>query len=138
MKRLYWLILPATTLGLILLALPLSPHPSGLGTHQSLGLPPCFFLNLTGFICPSCGLTTSWAYLLNGDIAAAWVAHPLGPLLFVLTMVTSLICLRDFFASESWLKKIFHRLRPQPLMWGCYGALGIYFGVWFFQLMLKV
>lgn len=37
-------------------------------THRQLGLPPCSFKELTGYPCPSCGMTTSFALLLHGDI----------------------------------------------------------------------
>jgi len=34
---------------------------------------------LMGFdFCPGCGLGTSVAYLLRGDLASSWAAHPLG------------------------------------------------------------
>lgn len=44
----------------------LSPSPEGFGTHQGLGLPPCTIVQWTGTRCPSCGMTTSWAWLIRG------------------------------------------------------------------------
>ena len=35
-----------------------------MGTHQQLGLPPCNFVTLTGYPCPACGMTTSFALLV--------------------------------------------------------------------------
>jgi hypothetical protein len=62
-------------LGLLVTAARLEPDPRGLGTHQRLGLPPCTFYSLTGLRCPSCGMTTSWAYLTRGRLLAAVQAN---------------------------------------------------------------
>jgi hypothetical protein len=47
------------------------------GSHQTLGLPNCRFKELTGMPCPSCGMTTSFAFLVRGDLVdsvkANWV-----------------------------------------------------------------
>ena len=45
----------------------LSPDPSGLGTHQQLGLPPCSARLLLGIRCPACGMTTSWSHFMRGQ-----------------------------------------------------------------------
>ncbi|MBI4238079.1 MAG: DUF2752 domain-containing protein [Deltaproteobacteria bacterium] len=63
-----------------LLVSRLTPSPTGIGTHEQFGLPPCPLHWLTGWPCPACGLTTSWCHLSHGAWAAAFRAHLLGPL----------------------------------------------------------
>jgi hypothetical protein len=63
----------------------LRPDGRGFGTHQQLGLPPCTFWVLFGRRCPSCGMTTSWAHLVRGQIAGALAANVGGTLLGALT-----------------------------------------------------
>ena len=70
----------------------LTPDPSGMGTHTQLGLPPCGFLTLTSLPCPTCGLTTSFAHMARLQITGAWRAHPLGPVLFSLTLIAVAVC----------------------------------------------
>jgi len=84
-------------LGLILLAIGLAallglaralePNPQGRGTHQQLGLPPCTFVVLFGRPCPTCGMTTSWAYLVRGHVVAALRSNTSGALLGMLALV---------------------------------------------------
>jgi Protein of unknown function (DUF2752) len=50
-------------------------------------LPVCPFLQITGHPCPFCGGTRSFAYVWNGDLAHAVRLYPLGPVMFVATMV---------------------------------------------------
>ena len=83
-----WLLI--TTLGVAVLgvALFLEPDPRGFGTHQQLGLPPCGFRWLTGFSCPGCGLTTSFAHGIRGSWLRAAVANPIGLALFFAVCLT--------------------------------------------------
>ncbi|MER3414527.1 MAG: hypothetical protein C4340_04500 [Armatimonadota bacterium] len=74
----------------------LSPDPSGHGTHRQLGLPPCAFNLATGKLCPSCGLTTSFAAMARMDVTTATRAHALGPALFVLMAVLAVYFLSKF------------------------------------------
>jgi hypothetical protein len=50
-------------------------------THLQLGLPPCSFRLMTGVPCPSCGMTTSFALLVRGDVLNSLRANAVGTLL---------------------------------------------------------
>lgn len=52
-----------------------------IATHQQLGLPPCTFVDVTGIPCPACGMTTSFALLVRGDIFSSLRANWVGTLL---------------------------------------------------------
>ena len=61
----------------------LIPDPSGRGTHRQLGLPPCTIVVLFGKPCPTCGMTTSWAHAVRGQLFRALRANVGGALLAV-------------------------------------------------------
>ena len=52
-------------------------------THLQLGLPRCAFYDKTGYPCPSCGFTTSFALTMHADPANALRANSVGTLLAV-------------------------------------------------------
>lgn len=76
----------ATALGV---ALALQPAAKGYGTHQQLGLPRCMFVVLFDARCPSCGMTTSWAYLVRGRLMHAAATNLGGMLLGITALVTA-------------------------------------------------
>lgn len=43
-------------------------EPRRMGTHMQLGLPDCNFKLLTSVPCPSCGMTTSFSYVMHADL----------------------------------------------------------------------
>lgn len=81
---------PAVLLGaagaMLLLGCWLEPSPRGLGTHEQLGLPACFFLQLTGIPCPHCGLTTSFAHATRLHLVQSFLTQPFGLLVFLITV----------------------------------------------------
>ena len=79
--RMIFVMVGGGLLALLAVAASLEPDPSGLGTHQGLGLPPCSLLTLTGRRCPSCGMTTSWANLVRGRVLTAVEANAGGTML---------------------------------------------------------
>lgn len=87
---------------LLVMALLLTPDARGHGTHQQLGLPPCTFKTLFGLPCPSCGMTTSWAYLVRGQIKQAVAANAGGTMLAMLAAIAAIWC----FASANRGRKI--------------------------------
>jgi hypothetical protein len=61
--------------------------PLPMGSHQQLGLPPCTFKEVTGVPCPSCGMTTSFALLVRGDVGNSLRANWVGTLLAAFCML---------------------------------------------------
>lgn len=74
----------AAVFGVAIYLNPYGPDgaPRAMSTHTQLGLPPCNFVVLTGGKpCPSCGMTTSFALLVRGDVGASLRANWVGTLL---------------------------------------------------------
>jgi hypothetical protein len=80
--------------------------PLRMETHRQLGLPPCTFYDITGLPCPSCGMTTSFALLVRGDVANSLRANAVGTLLalFCLALIpwslASVACKRSLFVRS--------------------------------------
>lgn len=80
---------------LLIVAMFLTPSPKGYGTHTQLGLQPCSFTAMVGIRCPSCGMTTSWAHFVRGNIGQSLKANSGGTLLAAASAVAGpwmLIC----------------------------------------------
>lgn len=75
-------------LSLLIVAAVLKPNPRGMGTHRQMGLPPCSMVMLVGARCPSCGMTTSWAHLMRGNVLGAVRANS-GGTLFALAAIAA-------------------------------------------------
>ena len=73
----------------LLLAVHLHPSPTGMATHTSIGFDECQFLKRTGLPCPSCGMTTSFAWFVRGNAPASAYVQPMGFVLAVLTSATA-------------------------------------------------
>ena len=71
-------------LTLLLLAAYLQPAHGGVATHLGLGLQPCQWLVRTGLPCPACGMTTSFAWLVRGNLMASFYVQPMGATVAIL------------------------------------------------------
>lgn len=71
---------------ILVAALLLDPH-RGPGQLRLLGFSVpvvgCAFRVITGYPCPSCGMTRSVCYTTRGDLGQAMQMHPVGPLFAV-------------------------------------------------------
>jgi len=76
--------------GLLGIAIALTPDAHGLGTHRQLGFGACGMLVLTGFPCPTCGMTTAFSHTVRGQWLQAFWVQPSG---FVLALATIAIAL---------------------------------------------
>ena len=79
--RLIAALVGAGCLGVLLVAWRLEPSPAGHGTHTQLGLPACGWAAVMGHPCPTCGMTTAFAWAVRGRLWASFLAQPLGMLL---------------------------------------------------------
>ncbi len=99
--------------GVFVVALKLDPYQDGKvwleGTHQQLGLPECTFKTLSKLPCPSCGMTTSFALLVRGDVWNAVRANVVGAGLAVFGVVMFPWCLVSAWRNR-WLW--FRRIEP--------------------------
>ena len=74
----------ASLAALVSLRVLTTPDPSGHGTHEQLGLAPCWTMKEFQFPCPGCGVTTSASLVAHGELAAAWSTQPFGLVLWSL------------------------------------------------------
>jgi hypothetical protein len=99
--RLGLLAAVAVVAGVFSVAYWIDPYRGGpglrMGAHRQLGLPPCSFLDLTGVPCPSCGLTTSFAYTVRGDFSNGLRANWVGVL-----MVIGCVVMVPWAAYSAW------------------------------------
>ena len=70
---------------LTVFAAKLNPSSNGIGSHRQLGLQECQFEARTGIPCPTCGMTTSFAHFVRGQIVASLWVQPMGTVLALLT-----------------------------------------------------
>ncbi len=82
-------------------AIWLTPDPSGVGTHQQLGAGRCSLLTQTGLPCPTCGMTTAFAYTVRGHVFSAMWAQPAGFVLALATIVALGLSVRGV-VTGSW------------------------------------
>jgi hypothetical protein len=99
MVRLGLLVVALGLAGVFAIAFWLNPYdaagrPRRMATHTQLGMPPCNFVVLTGKPCPACGMTTSFALLVRGDMTASLRANWAGTLIAAIwaaTMIWALV-----------------------------------------------
>jgi hypothetical protein len=76
--------------GILGLAAWLTPDERGYGTHEQLGFGKCGMLVTTGLPCPTCGMTTAFAYTVRGRLIRAFLAQPAGLLLGLATVACAI------------------------------------------------
>lgn len=87
------------------IAAKLTPNPNGYGTHTQLGMKPCGMLVVTGLPCPTCGMTTAFAYTVRGNLYRAFLAQPGGLALALISIYTSFLCIQTLITGRPpiWL-----------------------------------
>jgi len=114
--RLYAAAIVLAAVAILVVAARLAPSDRHLGTHRQLGLPPCGFVIMTGFPCPTCGMTTAYAFMVRGRILDALRSHVAGAMMAVGTagvLVIALGCaVTGRYAAVNW-----YRVDPVRVVW---------------------
>jgi hypothetical protein len=103
LQRAIWLAVSTACLSVMIVAASIQPDPSGESTHAQLGLNSCQFLARTGIPCPSCGMTTSFAWFVRGNLLASFYVQPMGLALAVIVSLTFWLALyMAISAKPAW------------------------------------
>ena len=87
----------------LVVAMLVTPDERGFGTHERLGLSPCGFLANFGICCPTCGMTTSVAHFVRGQMMSSVLANPAGFVVAALSCIALPWSLISLFAGRTWL-----------------------------------
>lgn len=109
----------------------IDPNPGGVGTHRQLGFGACGFLLTTGLPCPTCGMTTSFAHTVRGQLFSAFWSQPAGALLALLTAGLALLGVVVAITGRR-LEVNWYRINPMRVMVGC---IVIFLGSWVFKIV---
>ncbi len=112
-------------------AASLPPDARGHGTHTGLGSGPCGFLVMTGYPCPTCGMTTAFAHTVRGQWWHAARAQPAG---FALALATLAGVLLSIFALAAGRWPAVPWLAARPF-WLFLGLLVVLLGGWAFKVV---
>lgn len=88
---------------------PYNPDGSAMrmASHQTLGMPACNFQRLAGMPCPSCGMTTSFALLVRGDISNSLRANWVGTGLAVFCAILIPWCIASSLRGRLlWVRRV--------------------------------
>ncbi len=117
-------------------AIALDPYQDGklwlAETHRQLGLPQCTFKKVTGYPCPSCGMTSSFALAIRGDLWHSAQANFAGTLLAVGCLAFIPWSVLSALAGRLLAVRDFESLLVRCVL----GFLAIMFGRWAIVLAL--
>ncbi|MFW6146480.1 MAG: DUF2752 domain-containing protein [Planctomycetota bacterium] len=107
----------------------LTPDPLGYDTHTQLGLSPCSVPVTTGYPCPTCGMTTAFAWMGEGRPLNAFAVQPFGALLCVVTVLAAVLSTVQTVTARPLLAAVPYR------WWWTWVALGLFFGAWVYKIL---
>jgi len=115
-RRLAALVVVLAAGGVLATAWALSPSKAGFGTHQALGLPACSWPQRFGVPCPSCGMTTAFAFAAKGRLIESFATQPMGCLLAIVTGM-AFVGSAWTLASGRTVWPVFERLWSARVAW---------------------
>jgi len=112
----------------------MTPSPAGIGTHCSLGLPPCSWVDRLDIPCPTCGMTTAFAHAADGHFLQSFKTQPLGTVIALGVAVTFWLTLTDTVLG-SHLGRSMLTLGRAWLLWtiGILALLAWLYKIWVFK-----
>ncbi len=129
----HWTLLAFSILGLISMlgfAFYLQPDARGHGTHEQLGLSPCFPMEYWNVPCPGCGVTTAVTHAAHLNFVASVRTQPFGFLLAILGPAFGLWAIYQHLRGRDiWMQVA---MRGWERAWA--PALGLLLLAWLYKL----
>ena len=97
---------------------------------ENVNLLPCYFREITGHSCPTCGLSHSFFAMSHFQLSKSFKFHPMGPILYVIT-----ILLFFKFSIELVMKKDI-KIKLNSVVTRTF--LGLFFCVWVVHWIFKL
>lgn len=132
--RLTAVLVAGTMFAVLAIAVSLKPSPSGVGSHQALGFQGCDFLTRTGLPCPSCGMTTSFAWFVRGNWIASFYVQPMG---FLLAIITGTVFWAALYIASTG-RPIQRLLRQLNGAWLVAALMGFGIGAWAWKIFIHL
>jgi hypothetical protein len=117
-------------LAVIVTASLLHPETRGHGTHTQLGLSQCGWVVGLGKPCPTCGMTTAFAFAADLNFWQAFKSQPAGTLLALLAAALFWIGFHVAVFGSALGALCLRALRPR-LVWS---ALGLLLAAWIYKI----
>jgi hypothetical protein len=132
--RLLALVVAAACLTVLGVAIGLKPDPRGIGSHRQLRLQACQFEVQTGMPCPTCGMTTSYAHFVRGELLASLYVQPAGT---VLAALTAMGFWAGIYAAVTG-RPVHRILRFIPVKYLLWPLFGIVIVAWIWKIFIHV
>ena len=97
---------------------------------EKLSITSCYFHQLTGYSCPTCGLSRSLHEIAHYNLIGAIKFHIMGPVIYLVL----LLFLIKFFTEFLLNKNIELTLKPSTQK----NAIFVFFGLWFFYFLIRL
>lgn len=114
-ERMAWAIVLVGCVLVLVVAAQLNPDLRGVGTHEQIPFlgptghfPPCGFYETTGYPCPSCGFTTTFAFAMHGRVLEAAHNQPFGFVVWLGFCTTLPVALASVLGGVSPLRATDH------------------------------
>jgi hypothetical protein len=133
--RLIALSVALACFALLATAVFLRPSATGVATHTALGFDECHFLLSTGIPCPSCGMTTSFAWFVRGHVLASFYVQPMGTLLAIAAGMTFWGGLYVAATGKPVYRRLFAELPPSYYV---IAPLGFAIAAWGWKIFIHV
>ena len=98
---------------------------------EKVNLLPCYFHKITGFSCPTCGLTRSFHAVSHLHFQEAFQLHLMGPVIYLLL----LFLLMKFSFEIVTRKQIQIKIAPLLLKITLFVFLSLWLGFWLIRLL---
>jgi hypothetical protein len=119
----------------IAIAMHLTPSPDGFGTHRQLGLGACTMLQLTGWPCPMCGMTTTFTLFAHLRPIDALLNQPFGLILFPVTLALAVLGAMDLILGRGALRGALKLVQRRERTWAGVLLFGM-IGGWLYKCVI--